>query len=84
MAFIQLLVGPYARSIYLYGSRTFQQIATEYQQPVKEFAAKSFTVGQIQEAYNRGWVSQQEYDETMFIVGDNPFVLPQSIVKEEI
>lgn len=60
-------VGPYARSIYLDGTLTFQQIATEYWQPVKTYAATNFTQNQIDNALAQSYITQQEYDDTMAI-----------------
>lgn len=55
----------YARDIYLYGNRTFTQIPAEYVQPVKQYAADTFTDAQISTALTRGWISESEYAETM-------------------
>jgi hypothetical protein len=84
MAVYQFRIGPYARSIYLYGTTTFAAIPQEYHYPVKDYVARNFTVGQIQEAFNRGYITQQEYDETMIIVGDDPFILPMLSPKEQV
>jgi len=55
----------YAREIYLYGNRRFSDIPTHYHEPVKEYAAVTFTQTQIDNALAQGWITQQEYDETM-------------------
>lgn len=83
MAVYSFRVGPYARSTYLYGTVTFATMPVEYHQPVKQYASDYFTPWQIDEALAKGYITQQEYDETVILIGDDPFVLPQS-VKEEI
>lgn len=68
MAVYSFRVGPYARSIYLYGSESFVTIPTEYHQPVKEYAAQNFTPYQIDQALANGYITQQEYDETILLI----------------
>lgn len=75
-------VGPYARSIYLYGTQSFSTIPVEYHQPVKQYASDNFTQWQIDEALKKGYITQQEYDETILLI-DVPFELPLS-VKEDV
>jgi hypothetical protein len=55
----------YAMDIYLYGNRTFAQIAPDYVIPVKQYAAQKFTQAQIKTALDNGWITQQEYDDTI-------------------
>lgn len=68
MAVYSFRVGPYARSIYLYGSESFATTPIEYHQPVKEYAAKNFTQYQIDQALANGYITQQEYDETVLLM----------------
>jgi hypothetical protein len=77
MAVYSFRVGPYARSIFLYGTTSFPLIPTEYHQPVKQYASDNFTQWQIDEALRKGYISQQEYDETILLI-DEPFELPQT------
>jgi len=84
MAVYSFRIGPYARSIYLYGSSNFAATPLEYHQPVKQYASDNFTPNQIDEALAKGFITQQEYDETVILIGDYPFVLPMSVAKEEI
>jgi hypothetical protein len=77
MAVYSFRVGPFARSIYLYGTTTFPAIPTEYHQPVKQYASDNFTPYQIDEALRKGYITQQEYDDTVILI-DDPFELPQS------
>ncbi|AZU61086.1 hypothetical protein [Neobacillus mesonae] len=55
----------YARDIYLYGNRTFAQVPVEYTEPIKEYAANTFSDAQLLSALTNGWVTQQEYDDTL-------------------
>jgi len=70
-------VGPYARSIYLYGSTKFVLIPEEYHVPVKQYASDNFTLWQIDEALRKAFITQQEYDDTILLV-DEPFEFPKS------
>lgn len=55
----------YARNIYLYGTYTFAQLPTEYVEPVKQYAAATFSLSQIDNALASEYISQQEYDDTI-------------------
>jgi len=59
------MVSTYARDIYIFGNRTFAQIPEPYVEPVKEYAAKTYRQDQIDNALDKGWITQQEYDDTM-------------------
>lgn len=59
------LVSTYARDIYIFGNRTFAQIPSPYVEPVKEYAANTYRDDQLQNALEKGWITQQEYDETV-------------------
>ncbi len=61
-------VGPYARCVYLYGIESFQTVPTEYYQPVKGYASKSFSQYQIDQALQNGYITQQDYDETILLI----------------
>lgn len=65
MAVYPFRTSAYARDIYLYGNRRFSDIPAEYREPVKQYAAQNFTQEQIDYALAMGWITQQEYDETM-------------------
>lgn len=81
MTVYSFLTGPYARSIFLDGTKRFTArdgypgINPEYHQPVKEYAATTFTQAQIDNALARTWINQQEYDETCALITE-PVVLP--------
>lgn len=86
MAVYSFKTGPYARKIYLYGTERFTArdgfpgITEEYHQPVKQYAASNFTLSQIDYALNRGWINQQEYDETVVLITET-VVLPNYSVQ---
>lgn len=61
-------VGPYARSIYFYGTGSFATTPTEYHQPVKEYASVNFSQYQLEQSLANGWITQQEYDETVLLM----------------
>jgi len=58
-------VSSYAMDIYLFGNRTFAQIPEPYVDPVKQYAAATFRDDQIENALNKGYISQEEFDDTM-------------------
>ncbi|KKX54203.1 hypothetical protein X546_17805 [Brevibacillus borstelensis cifa_chp40] len=59
------MVSTYARDIYLFGNRTFAQIPEPYVEPVKEYAAETYRQDQLDNALEKGWITQEEYDDTM-------------------
>jgi hypothetical protein len=65
MAVNNLLVKAYAINIYRYGNRKFATIPAAYHEPVKQFAADFFTLEEIDNALAKGFITQQEYDETL-------------------
>lgn len=72
MAVFPFLTSQYAMGIYLFGIRSFSNeipspIPLEYHLPVKTFAAGNFSDSQLLNALTMGYISQQEYDETMLI-----------------
>lgn len=81
MPIYSFLVGSYAREIYLYGNRTFANINQAYVEPVKLYAATGyfngqptvnftgFSVPEIDNALAKGWITQQEYDDTIALKG---------------
>jgi len=64
-AILNFRTSTYARNIYLYGNTTFSAIPTEYVEPVKQYAAVTFSITQIDNALTQGWITQQEYDDTI-------------------
>ena len=64
----------YARSIYLYGTERFTQrdgyggIDPLYIEPVKQYVAKTFSMAQMDKALAQGWITEQEFNETLAYV----------------
>lgn len=71
MAVYSFRTGVYARNIYLYGNERFTArdgfngIAEEYHEPVKQYAAKNFTLIETDNALFQTWITQEEYDGTI-------------------
>ncbi|MEH7503297.1 hypothetical protein V7152_15010 [Neobacillus drentensis] len=65
MAIITSLVKAYAQAIYLDGTKKFSEIRPEYAESVKQHAAAIYTQEQLDNALAKGYVTQQEYDETI-------------------
>lgn len=63
----QRYVRNYAGQIYLDGTRTFASTNVTYHAEIKTYAANNFTDAQIDNAFAKGWITQQEYDDTMAI-----------------
>lgn len=61
------LTAAYAKAIYLDGTKKFTDIRAEYVQAVKEYAAANYSDERIQNALDKMWIAQTEYDETMAI-----------------
>jgi predicted DNA-binding ArsR family transcriptional regulator len=55
----------YARSIYIFGTDRLANIPSEYVEPVKQYSAKNYTREQIDNALAQGWITQEEYDQTI-------------------
>lgn len=68
MAVIGLLTKQYAVCIYIYGTRKFSTIPQEYHTPVKQYAAENYTLEQIDNALAQGYITEQEYQETLSYV----------------
>ena len=86
MAVYSFRIGPYARDIYIFGTKRFDardgypDIPLEYHQPVKDYAAKNYTQSQIDNALAKTWLTQAEYDETCALI-TTPVVLPESSIE---
>jgi hypothetical protein len=59
------LTGLYAKAIYLDGTKKFSDIRKEYVEPVKQHAASNFTQEQFDNALVLGYISLQEFDDTV-------------------
>jgi hypothetical protein len=65
MAVNNLLVRSYATNIYIYGNRSFATIPAEYHGAVKQHAAQTYSLSQIDNALANGWITETEYNETL-------------------
>lgn len=65
MPIYQSLVVAYAKAIYLDGTKRFADIRADYVSYVKQYAADNYTLAQIDNALAQGWITQQEYDDTI-------------------
>ncbi|KJR48385.1 hypothetical protein UF75_1183 [Desulfosporosinus sp. I2] len=68
MAVNSLLTKAYAVNIYRYGNRTFASIPADYHTPVKQYAAENFSLSDIDQALANGYITEQEYTETLAYV----------------
>ena len=65
MVLYESLKVAYAKAIYIDGTKTFPEIKPEYVEPVKQLAATKYTVEQIEAALASGYITQEEYEETL-------------------
>jgi hypothetical protein len=68
MAIYSFRTSTYARNIYLYGDVSGTRLTTipaEYVEPVKQYAANTFSREQIDNAHLKGWITDQEYADTL-------------------
>ena len=65
MAVNSLLVKQYAVCVFVYGTRKFDTVVADYHGPVKQYAAKNYTLEQIDNALVKGYVTETEYQETI-------------------
>jgi hypothetical protein len=65
MAIYASLTAAYAKAIYIDGTKRFSEIRPEYVEPVKQYAAAHYTSLQLENALTNGYITQQEYDDTI-------------------
>ena len=80
MAVYTWRTGTYSRMIYLDGTKSFASLTAEYLEPVKQRAATDFSYSQIDNALAKGYINQQEYDDTIAI---KTLIEPRTLVLEE-
>lgn len=66
------LTGSYARDVYLYGNRSFPSIKPEYVQPVKQYAATTYSYDQVDNALARSWITAAEHGDTTTLMPPRP------------
>lgn len=59
------MVSTHSMNIYIFGNYGFSDIPSAYVEPVKQYAAKTFRQDQLNNALEKEWITQQEYDDTM-------------------
>lgn len=59
------MVSFYSNAVYLNGSRRIAELDQVYQESVKQFAATNYTESQIDNSLMQGWITHEEYGETM-------------------
>jgi hypothetical protein len=72
MAAIPMLTRQYALCVYKYGTRQFSTVVAEYHEPVKQYAAENYTLEIIDYALLKGFITEQEYVDTMSYVPVKP------------
>lgn len=65
VTYVPQFVSTYSISIYLYGIITIDSLNQDYRIPIETYAAQNFSDSDILTALNNGWITQQEYDDTM-------------------
>lgn len=65
MALLSFRTSTYARNLYLFGTTSFDSIPAEYHEAVKQFAAANYMDAEIKLAFERLYINEQEYNETM-------------------
>jgi hypothetical protein len=67
MPIYEFRTSAYARNIYLYGNQKLTDVPAAYVTPVMTYAAENFTVTEIQNALDKGWITEDEFNSTMAI-----------------
>lgn len=65
MAVLNFLRNTYSRNVYLYGSTKLENVLPGYEEPVKEYAANLYDRADLKNALDKGFVTQEQYDQTM-------------------
>jgi hypothetical protein len=60
-----ILTKQYAVCVYVYGTRKFETVVGDYHEPVKKYAAENYTLEQIDNALVKGYITEEEYVNTM-------------------
>lgn len=68
MNIIEMLVRQYAVCVYVHGIRSLETVVKDYHEPVKEYAANKYTLEQIDNALVKGYITEEEYQETIAYV----------------
>ena len=82
----QTLIQLYAKNVITFGNRTLSQVHHTYLEAVKLYIAQNFTVAQIQNAKNKGWITEVEEAELLLMrqeqltAGTNEIGEPKQVI----
>lgn len=62
---LSFLRNTYSRNIYLYGTTKLENVMAGYEEPVKKYAAVTYTKKQIDQALEAEFITQEQYDDTV-------------------
>lgn len=65
MTINKLLTKQYAVCVYVHGTRSFDTVVADYHVPVKQYAAENYTLEQIDRALVNGYITEDEYQQTI-------------------
>jgi len=65
MAANPILTKQYAVCVFVYGTRKFETVVADYHEPVKKYAAETYTLEQIDNALVKGYITESEHTDTM-------------------
>ncbi|MNE85594.1 hypothetical protein D3C80_1826120 [compost metagenome] len=68
MPIYHFLTIQYAQGVYIFGNRTFHTINQDYIPHVMQYAANTYVKGQIDNALAMGYITQQEYKDTIALM----------------
>lgn len=71
MNIVPLLTKQYAVCVYIYGTRKFETVHPDYVEPAKQYAAENYTFEQIDNALVKGYITEQEYLDTIKYTSDD-------------
>ncbi|WP_419882804.1 hypothetical protein ACN6MY_03785 [Peribacillus sp. B-H-3] len=68
MAILSFMTKSYAQNVYIFGNRTLSGgVPADYQEPVKNQAAAAYTDQQLKASLDAGYITEDEYNQTMNI-----------------
>lgn len=68
MAIIISLKIAYSTAIYRHGTKRFPEIFPSYVVPVREYAAATYTLSDIQKAKDNNFITEEEYQDTIALI----------------
>ncbi|OMF00293.1 hypothetical protein BK124_11600 [Paenibacillus amylolyticus] len=58
----------YSTAIFRHGTKRFPEIMAPYVTPVKEYASATYTKAEIEKARDNGFITEEEYTDTIGLV----------------